>query len=64
MLTRNQRQLILDGVARAMYQRNEYPSECDFEDAAKALVHCIHKCLADNGSPKGWEGWKNGLSLK
>ncbi|CAB1325774.1 unnamed protein product [Coregonus sp. 'balchen'] len=46
-----------------MYERNEYPSECDFEDDAEALVH-QHKCLADNGSPKGWEGWKNGLKFK
>ncbi|CAB1332338.1 unnamed protein product, partial [Coregonus sp. 'balchen'] len=52
VLTRNQRQQILDGVAKAMYERNEYPSECDFEDAAEALVH-RHTCLADNGSPKG-----------
>ncbi|CAB1328336.1 unnamed protein product [Coregonus sp. 'balchen'] len=63
VLTRNQRQQILDGVAKAMYERNEYPSECDFEDVAEALVH-RHKCLADNGSPKGWEGWKNGLKFK
>lgn len=63
ILIREQRQEILDVVARALYNRNVCPSESDFEEAAEALIKQF-PCIADRGTPKGWGGWKIGLKFR
>lgn len=54
---------ILQKLAITMYGYKAYPSDMEFETAARALV-AKHPCLFEKGTLNGWNGWKNSLKFK
>ena len=63
ILTKGQKHDILETLANKIHSFKAYPSEKDIAEVAEALV-TKHKCLKEQGSKTGWDGWLNSLIYK